>query len=97
MSPLAPASSLMPVQKSLSFRRQLQLLPGKSEGLVSAGADPGRGSGLGGVMYIRGGLAGAPERASDALGAGGGIVEHPEAPPSWLRFPPGVEGLGWVN
>ena len=73
------------------------MLPGESEGLVSAGADPGRGSGLGGVMYVRGGLVGAPEGASDVLGGGGGIAEHSKAPPSWLRFPPGFEGLGWEN
>ena len=82
MSPFAPANSLMPGQNSLSFRRQLQLLPGKSEGLESAGADLGGGSGLGGVMYTRGGLVGATGRASDVLGAGGGIAEHSEAPPS---------------
>ena len=97
MSPLAPASSLMPGQKSLSFRRQLQLLPGRSEGCVSADADPDRGSGLGGDMDVIGAVPGASEPAPDALGAGGGIVEHPEAPPSWLRFPPGFEGLGWEN
>ena len=97
MSLFAPASSLMPGQNSLSFRRQLQLLPGKSEGLVSAGADPGRGSGLGGVMYAGSDLVGAIGCASGVLGAGGGIEGRSEATPSGLGFLLGVEGVGWED
>ena len=68
---------------------------------MSADADPDRGSGLGsglgGVLNVLGVVPGASDPAPDAFGAGGGMVEHPVTPPSWLRSPPGFEGLGWEN
>ena len=86
--PLGPASSLIPGQKSLSFRRQLQGSSGRSEGSVSAGAGTGIGPGLGGVTYAGGGLVGATGRTSGALGAGGGIEGNPEATPlPWFPLP----------
>ena len=94
MIPLGPASSLIPGQNSLSFRRQLQGSSGRSEGFVSAGAGTGIGPGLGGVEYAGWGLVGATGRASGALGAGGGIVDHPEATPSVLDSPLGEERVG---
>ena len=92
MIPPVPASSLIPGQKSLSFRRQLQGSSGRSEGFASAGADTGNGPGLGGEGYLGGGRVGAIGRASGALGAGGGIAEDPEATPSVLGSIPAVEG-----
>ena len=94
--PLGPASSLIPGQKSLSFRRQLHGSSGRSEGFVSTLADTGLGPGLGGVTPTGGGPVGACGLTSGALGAGGGIEGNLEATPSSLVSPPGEgrEGLG---